>query len=67
MCSEIFFQGHKCIKSQLYHIMIADGDGVREPEEFIDVWTIWKEWDKKKAMIMLSLPFLHVLMGIERC
>ena len=68
-CGQKFVQGHNCIRSQLYHILIDDTTANEgEPEEFQDCMDSMEEGEHKEDSEVISPTIsLHALLGVEGC
>ena len=68
-CAQKFVQGHRCIKSQLYQILIDEPEANEgEPEEFLDCVDSLEAGDQKEDKDGLKPTIsLHALMGTEGC
>ena len=68
-CGVKFILGHRCIRSQLYHILIDQVEEVEgDLEEFLDCTeTLEDEGHKDSSEGYNTIISLHALMGTEGC
>ena len=69
LCSQKFEQGHKCLKSQLYHLLIKESvNQERELKEFLDCVDNLEEREQKEDSDGYTLTIsLHAFQGTKDC